>query len=66
MPTTPSTSCSRCGAPTVRIGLLDSSARLTMQSCSNCDHRVWLRDGVPTRLGAVLDSVAQTGRRKSA
>jgi len=60
----PVSSCERCGAPTVEIGLLGGEHQLTMHSCSNCDHRSWRRNGERTGLRDVLDSVATTGRRR--
>jgi hypothetical protein len=60
------TPCERCDAPTVEIRLLDADHRLTMRSCSRCDHRTWLRDGQRTPMAEVLASVATTGRRRSA
>lgn len=58
--------CQRCKAPTVEIKLHAGDDVLLMRSCSRCDHRVWLREGAPAAIGEVLDSVATTGRRRSA
>jgi hypothetical protein len=58
--------CTRCKAPTVEIRLAAGEDQLLMRSCSRCDHRVWLRAGSPAELDEVLDSVATTGRRRSA
>ena len=58
--------CERCTAPTVEIALLEGDNRLTMRSCSHCDHRAWHRAGERVAIGAILDSVATTGRRRSA
>jgi hypothetical protein len=60
------TSCERCGAPTVEIGLLKSSAQLLLRSCSRCDLRTWLQDGRPAPMEAVLAAVSTSGRRRSA
>ncbi len=58
--------CDRCKAPTVEIKLHAGEDRLLMRSCSRCDHRVWLREGALAGIDEVLDSVATTGRRRSA
>ena len=58
--------CQRCKAPTVEIRLHAGEDALLMRSCSRCDHRVWLREGTPAGIDEVLDSVATTGRRRSA
>ena len=66
MPETNVDRCERCGAPTIEIGLLEGDNRLTMYSCSNCDHRTWQRAGRRVAIGEILDSVASTGRRRTA
>ena len=66
MSATRSLPCNRCGSPTVEISMLEADARLTMRSCSRCDHRTWLRGDVTAPLDAVLAAVASTGRRRSA
>jgi hypothetical protein len=58
--------CERCGATTVQIALLAGEQRLTMHSCSRCDHRMWRRAGERVAIGTILDSVAETGRRRTA
>ena len=58
--------CERCKAPIVEIRLHAGEDQLLLRSCSRCDHRVWLREGSRAGIGEVLDSVATTGRRRSA
>jgi hypothetical protein len=60
------TPCERCDSPTVEIRLLDGDHKLTMRSCSRCDHRTWLRGGERAPMTEVLASVASTGRRRTA
>jgi hypothetical protein len=51
----------------VTIGLLDGDARLTMRSCSRCDHRTWFRAGEPARLPEILQGVsAGSSKRRTA
>lgn len=66
MADTATTPCQHCKAPTVEIKLHAGEDALLMRSCSRCDHRVWLREGAQAAIGDVLDSVATTGRRRSA
>lgn len=58
--------CVRCAAPTVEITLFKGEGALSMRSCSNCDHRVWLRDGQPTSKSDMLDRVGRGSGRRSA
>lgn len=58
--------CARCNAPTVEITLHAGEDHLLMRSCSSCDHRVWLRQDAPAAIAEVLESVAATGRRRTA
>lgn len=52
------TPCQRCGSPTVSIDLLDGELRMTMRSCSRCDHRTWTRGSSPAPLPEVLTLVS--------
>jgi hypothetical protein len=50
----------------VEISLFDGDARLTMRSCSKCDHRIWLRAGSPASQADVLAAVGSSAKRRSA
>lgn len=64
--TATATPCQRCGSPTVAIDLLDGELRMTMRSCSRCDHRTWSRDGSPAPFGDVLANVtAGSSKRRT-
>lgn len=53
------TGCPRCDAPLVEIRLAPGAAALALRSCSRCEARWWLRDGVLTDFSRVLTDVRQ-------
>lgn len=59
------TPCPLCRQPTVEIALFEGASRLTMRSCSKCDHRMWLRAGQPASRRDVLASVGTNSKRRA-
>lgn len=57
------TICPNCAGSLVEIKLGED---LTMQSCSRCERRSWLRGGQAADLRQALDVVARSGKRKVA
>ena len=54
--------CSSCATAVVQLQLGND---LTLQSCSHCDRRQWLRDGQPAGLDLILSVVGETsGKRR--
>jgi hypothetical protein len=50
--------CRRCRRAMVEISLEVSSGVRTLLSCSHCDERIWLHDGVPVGRSGVLQDIA--------
>jgi hypothetical protein len=60
-PIAPNPRCPSCHTAVVQIQLGTGSV---LCSCSRCDRRWWLTDGIPADLGAVLAGVADSDARR--
>jgi|GEM_PF-4012508 len=61
-PAAPESDCTRCGRDVTRIEMVRHGLELEFVSCSACETREWMRNGLVVDLDELLEELSQTNR----
>jgi len=59
---TPTSDCTRCGRDVTRIEMVRHGLELEFVSCSACETREWMRNGVVVDLDELLEELSASNR----